>query len=196
MPASADFRPDPAAKLSPPATRPAADHAVYVGSFDPATLGHIDILKRTRDLFASVTVGVGINPEKTPLFTPSERVELIREIARDWPNVTVESFEGLTVDYVRRCGARVLVRGVRTVSDIEHESVLTLANRTLAPEIETVFLMASERYAHISSTLIKQIATMGGEAVSDQLSEFVPTEVVSPLLAKLRGSRGRFAEGD
>lgn len=171
-------------------------HAVYVGSFDPATLGHMDILDRTRTLFDRVTVGVGINPEKRPLFEPSERVELIREIARDWDNVDVESFQGLTVDYVRKCGARVLVRGVRTVSDIEHESVLTLANRTLAPEVETIFLMASERYAHISSTLIKQIASMGGDAVSRQLAEFVPAEVVGPLVAKMRGSVQRFDAGE
>lgn len=182
----------------PDATRPELDrhHAVYVGSFDPATLGHIDILKRTRQLFDRVTVGIGINPEKQPLFEPAERVELIREIAADWDNVAVESFEGLTVDYVRNCGARVLVRGVRTVSDIEHESVLTLANRTLAPEVETVFLMASERYAHISSTLIKQIAQMGGDAVQKQLKEFVPPEVVRPLIAKLRGSARRFEGGE
>ena len=166
--------------------------AVYAGSFDPATLGHTDILDRTRRLFDHVTVGVGINPEKSPLFDPSERVELLRQIAADWDNVTVESFEGLTVDYVRRAGAGILVRGVRTVSDIEHESVLTLANRMLAPEIETIFLMASERYAHISSTLIKQIATMGGHAVHDQLREFVPPEVIDPLIAKLRGTKPTF----
>ena len=171
-------------------------HAVYVGSFDPATLGHMDILDRTRRLFDRVTVGVGINPEKSPLLQPAERVELIQRVAADWSNVRVESFEGLTVDYVRQCGAAVLVRGVRTVSDIEHESVLTLANRTLAPEIETIFLMASERYAHISSTLIKQIATMGGETVRVQLAEFVPEAVVDPLLAKLRGTRDTFVGDD
>lgn len=170
--------------------------AVYAGSFDPATLGHADILDRTRRLFDHVTVGVGINPEKRPLFEPHERVEILRRIAEPWDNVTVESFEGLTVDYVRRCGAGILVRGVRTVSDIEHESVLTLANRMLAPEVETIFLMASERYAHISSTLIKQIASMGGEGVRDQLAEFVPQEVIDPLLRRLRGSVGRFDERD
>lgn len=160
-------------------------HAVYAGSFDPPTLGHVDLVRRAANVFDRVTVAVGINPEKSPLFTPDERVELLRTVC-DFPGVQVASFEGLTVEFVRSLRAGVLVRGVRTVSDIEAEATLTLANRTLAPDIETVFLMASEQYAHISSSLIKQVAGMGGESVREHLKAFVPEEVVEPVLGKMR----------
>lgn len=160
-------------------------HAVYAGSFDPPTLGHLDLIRRAAHVFDRVTVAIGINPEKSPLFTPEERVALLKSVCPD-KHVEVASFEGLTVEFVRSRGAGVLVRGVRTVSDIEAEATLTLANRTLAPDIETVFLMASEQYAHISSSLIKQVASMGGESVRSHLKAFVPEEVVEPVLLKLR----------
>lgn len=167
------------AKLNP-------HHAVYAGSFDPLTLGHLDIVQRAARLFKRVTIGVGSNPDKRPLFSPEERLDLIRQSIVDLKNVDVDGFAGLTVDFLRQCGAAVLVRGMRTLSDIENEFSLTLANRALAPEIETVFLMASEKYTHISSTLIKQVANLGTTDTMQQLRAFVPSAIIAPLLAKLR----------
>lgn len=161
-------------------------HAVYAGSFDPLTLGHLDIVQRAARLFERVTIGVGINPDKRALFTPDERMDLIRQSIVGLTNVDAEGFGGLTVDFLRHCGAAVLVRGMRTLSDIENEFSLTLANRALAPEIETVFLMASEKYTHISSTLIKQVANLGTDDTIQQLKSFVPPAVIAPLLQKLR----------
>ncbi|MCA9081358.1 MAG: pantetheine-phosphate adenylyltransferase, partial [Planctomycetaceae bacterium] len=114
-----------------------------------------------------------------------ERQDLMREIFTDLANVRVECFTGLTVDFARTCNASVMLRGVRTVSDIEAEFTMALANQTLAPELETVFLMAADRYSHISSTLIKQIALMGRAASRDQLKQFVPAAVIAPLLEKV-----------
>ena len=168
----------------PPALDPR--HAVYAGTFDPVTLGHEDIIRRGARLFDRLTVGVGINPDKTPLFDPAERVELLREVTRDLPNVTVETFGGLTVDFTREKGAAAVLRGVRSLSDIEAELTLSLTNRTLAPEVETLFLMAHEHLAHVSSTLIKQIAKLGGAGVAEDLRRFVPEAVIEPLLAKVR----------
>jgi pantetheine-phosphate adenylyltransferase len=159
-------------------------HAVYAGSFDPVTLGHVDVVRRGARLFERLVVGIGINPDKQPLFTPDERVALMQEIFSDLPNVEVICFEGLTVEFVRQQHAAVMLRGVRTVSDIELEFTMTLTNRALEPGIETVFLMASDRFSHISSTLIKQIAQMGGEEGDRLLKDFVPEPVIAPLLAK------------
>lgn len=159
-------------------------HAVYVGSFDPLTLGHLDIIRRGARTFDEVTVGIGINPDKKPLFTPEERLELAKQVLTPIKNVRVELFHGLAVEFIRHCGGGVMLRGVRTLSDIEAEFTMTLANRALDPEIETVFLMASEKYTHISSTLIKQIAQMGQSQVTEKLHEFVPKEIVGPLVAK------------
>lgn len=161
-------------------------HAVYAGSFDPFTFGHLDIVQRASRLFEQVTIGVGTNPEKRALFTPDERMDLIHQSIASLSNVKVEVFRGLTVDFLRHCGAAVLVRGMRTLSDIESEFTLTLANRALAPEIETVFLMASEKYTHISSSLIKQVAQLGGADSLQQLKVFVPSAIIDPLLQKLR----------
>lgn len=159
--------------------------AVYAGSFDPVTLGHEDIVRRGARVFDELIVGIGINPDKQPLFTAEERQDLMREIFTDLANVRVECFTGLTVDFARTCNASVMLRGVRTVSDIEAEFTMALANQTLAPELETVFLMAADRYSHISSTLIKQIALMGRAASRDQLKQFVPAAVIAPLLEKV-----------
>ena len=161
-------------------------HAVYVGSFDPLTLGHVDIIRRAATIFDRLTVGIGINPDKRPLFSPDERLALTTRALKSFANVEVRCFEGLTVEFIRQCGARVLVRGVRTLSDIETEFTMTLANRALDPEIDTVFLMAAERYTHISSSLIKQIAQLGQGSMTDKLREFVPLEIVEPLVAKYR----------
>jgi len=160
--------------------------AVYAGSFDPVTLGHVDIIRRGAALFETLIVAIGINPDKRPLFTPQERVDLMQQVIGDLKNVEVECFEGLTVDYVKRKKAAVMLRGIRTVSDIEAEFTMALTNRTLAPHIETVFLMASEKYSHVSSTLIKQIALMGREGSAQQLLQFVPSSVVPALMQKVR----------
>ena len=159
-------------------------HAVYVGSFDPVTLGHVDIIKRGADIFDRLTVGIGINPEKTPLFSPEERLDLLRQVFHQHANVEVRTFTGLAVRFVRDCGAKVMLRGMRTLTDIETEFTMSLANRVLSPELETVFLMSSDKYTHISSTLIKQIAQMGGADGHRLLEDFVPPEVIDPLMAK------------
>ncbi len=161
-------------------------HALYAGSFDPLTLGHVDLIRRSAAVFSRVTVGVGINPDKHPLFSPEERVRLLEDVIRDLPNVGIDCFHGLTVEFAREIGAGVLVRGIRSLSDTESEFTMTLANHHLEPRIETVFLMASEQYTHVSSSLIKQIARLGSSSVAEQLQEFVPTAVISPLLAKFR----------
>lgn len=165
-------------------TKLSSHHAVYVGSFDPMTLGHVDIIRRAATIFDHLTVGIGINPDKRPLFSPEERLALAGQILKPFHNVEIQCFQGLTVDFIRQRGARILVRGVRTLSDIEAEFTMTLANRALDPEIDTIFLMASEKYTHISSTLIKQIAQLGQGSAATKLRDFVPAEVVEPLLAK------------
>lgn len=165
-------------------------HAVYVGSFDPLTLGHQDIITRAARLFDKVTVGIGINPDKHPLFTPEERLELATEVLRPLSNVRVRCFTGLAVEFLQECRARVMIRGVRTLSDIDTEFTMALANRALEPEIETVFLTASERYTHISSSLIKQVAQFARNGAAGRLKEFVPEAVVEPLLAKFAGRAG------
>ncbi len=159
-------------------------HAVYVGSFDPPTLGHLDVVRRGAAVFDRVTVGIGINPDKRPLFTPPERVELFRGLVADLPHVEVASFQGLAVQFARDQGARVLLRGFRMLADMESEFTMSLANRQLAPDIESVFLMSSEQFSHISSTLIKQIAQFADPASAEKLADFVPKGVIPPLLAK------------
>jgi pantetheine-phosphate adenylyltransferase len=160
--------------------------ALYAGTFDPVTLGHENIARRGAHLFDELVIGIGINPEKSPLFTHQERERIMREVFADLPNVSVRCFSGLTVDFARACRADVMLRGVRTVSDIETEFTMALANSTIAPDLETVFLMAGESYSHISSTLIKQIALMGQETSAEQLRKFVPEAVIGPLLEKVR----------
>lgn len=161
-------------------------HALYAGSFDPVTLGHEDIIRRGAAIFERVTVAIGVNPEKQPLFPPEQRVAMLQQVLGDLPNVQVECFTGLTIDFAREQGAAVMLRGVRTVSDMDAEFSLALANQALAPEIETVFLVASDRFSHVSSTLIKQIAQLGGPDSRQQLRRFVPEPVIVPLLQLYR----------
>lgn len=154
---------------------------VYTGSFDPITLGHLHVIERAHRIVDHLIVGIGINPEKMPLFSPDEREHLVREVTRHLPGVEVRAFQGLAVTFVRESGATMMLRGVRSLSDIEHEFTMTLANRKLDPGIETVWLMADDRYAHISSSLIKQIAELGEV---HQLSLFVPELVANALRAR------------
>jgi pantetheine-phosphate adenylyltransferase len=159
--------------------------AVFTGTFDPLTLGHLDVIRRGRVLFEHVVVGIGVNPNKTALFGIDERVELARKVVAPFPNVSVESFEELTVQFVRRIGARIILRGLRTLSDMEYEFGMTLTNHRLDPLIETVFLMADGEYSHVSSTLIRQVARFGG---SESLSRFVPQELIVPIMTKIRSA--------
>lgn len=156
--------------------------AIYTGSFDPITLGHLNVIERSSRLVDKLIVGIGVNIEKQSLFTPEERIELVRSCVAKWVNVEVQAFSGLAVNFVRQCGARVLLRGVRSLGDIEAEFTMTAANRKLDPQIETVFLMADEQYSHVSSSLIKQIAAMAGD---EELSRFVPRDVVTAIRKKM-----------
>lgn len=160
--------------------------AVYVGSFDPMTLGHLDIVRRASRIFDHVTVAIGHNPDKGSLFTPDERVALCQSAVSDLPNVDVRTFDGLAVEFVRQCGSRILLRGLRTLTDMEAEFTMTLTNRVLDQQIESVFLMSAERYAHISSSLIKQIAKMARVDVHDRLKDFVPGPIIVPLIDRLQ----------
>src|SRR5689334_11783718 len=155
--------------------------AVYTGTFDPITFGHLDIIRRGSQIFERLVVGVGINPEKATLFSPEERVDQVRGVVAPFRNVEVDFYAGLTVHFVRQVGARVMLRGLRTTSDMEYEFSMSLANLALDPELETVFLMAKDELSHVSSTLIRQIASLGGN-----LDKFVPLEVKEALLRRVR----------
>jgi pantetheine-phosphate adenylyltransferase len=150
--------------------------AVYPGTFDPVTNGHLDIIARSVGLFHQIVVSVLRNTHKTPLFSVSERVEMIRTAAVRWPNVEVEAFEGLLVDYARQKGAKVIIRGIRAVSDYEYELQMASMNRRLNPELETIFMFPAETYSYLSSGLVKEICHLGGS-----LQGLVPEEVEQRL---------------
>ncbi len=156
--------------------------AVYTGTFDPITLGHLNVIQRGARLFESLIVGVGINTKKEPLFTSEERVDLVRRVCRPLVNVEIRTFSGLAVEFVRGCHARVMVRGVRPLTDIAAEFTMMLANKQLDPDIETIFLMADEEYSHVSSSLIKEIAPL---ATDEMLIRFLPPEIVPDLRRRL-----------
>jgi pantetheine-phosphate adenylyltransferase len=157
--------------------------AVYPGSFDPLTNGHVDIITRGARLFDRIVVAILVNAEKAPLFTMAERVEINREVFKTLPNVEVDTFEGLLVDYVQRRDAQVIVRGLRAVSDFEFEFQMALMNRRLNGKIETVFMMPAEQYSYISSRLIKEVFALGG-----RVQGLVP-ELVETRLRTKRDSR-------
>jgi len=137
--------------------------AVYPGSFDPLTNGHVDIIERGARLFDRIIVAILVNAEKSPLFTTAERVDIARKVFKERANVEVDTFDGLLVDYVAKRKANVLVRGLRAVSDFEYEFQMALMNRHLNPTIETVFMMPAEKYSYISSRLIKEVFALGGQ---------------------------------
>jgi pantetheine-phosphate adenylyltransferase len=157
--------------------------AVYPGSFDPLTNGHVDIIERGTHLFDKIIVAILVNVEKSPLFTMEERVEIVREVFKGRPNVEVDTFDGLLVDYVAKRQADVIVRGLRALSDFEAEFQMALMNRRLGPHIETVFMMPAEQYTYISSRLIKEVFSLGG-----QVRGLVPEVVESRLREKQRGN--------
>jgi pantetheine-phosphate adenylyltransferase len=158
--------------------------AVYTGSFDPITLGHLNIVRRGAALFDELVIGIGINAEKTSLFDSTERVDLVQGAIQGLGNVTVATFDGLAVDFVRQVNARVMLRGIRPLTDIAGEFTMMMANRQLARDIETVFLMADEEFAHVSSSLLKQIASLSADDLA--LAKFVPRSVIPALRKKLR----------
>jgi len=153
--------------------------ALYPGSFDPFTYGHLDILERARRVFDHVEVTIAVNSEKRGLFTTEERLDIIRECTEDMSNVSVQEFEGLLVDYARSRGAVALVRGLRQVSDFDYEFRMAFANRRLNPDVETVFLMTSEDHALISATVVREIHHWKGD-----ISSFVPPPVARALEKK------------
>lgn len=164
--------------------------AVYPGTFDPITKGHLDLIKRARNLCHQVVVGVASNPKKKPLFTLEERVCMIRQELQEqgMTDVRVQGFEGLLVDFAREQNAKVLIRGMRAVSDFEFEFQLASMNRSLAPDVESVFLMPGERFAFISSTLVKEVAILQGD-----VTRFVAPHVLAALQEKvvqIRNERG------
>lgn len=153
--------------------------AVYPGSFDPFTLGHLNIVERVSRLFDSLIVGVGVNKEKQPWFTAEQRVEQIRQSTAHLSNIEIEIYEGLTVRFVQQRGARIMVRGVRPITDIPAEITMMMANRRLAPDVETLFLVADGELAHVSSSLIKEIVSV---ADASMLRNFLPEPIVQTII--------------
>jgi len=155
-------------------------NALYPGTFDPPTNGHVDLITRGSKLFSELTVGILVNPVKNPLFTVEERVEMLREVTGGLGNVQVATFDGLMVDFARRQGATAVLRGIRAISDYEHEFQMALMNRRLAPEIETVFLQPAGRYSFVSSRMVKEVFSFGGD-----VSGLVPPNVLKRLRERI-----------
>jgi pantetheine-phosphate adenylyltransferase len=154
--------------------------AIYPGSFDPPTFGHIDLIERASRMFDTLIVAVAHNPDKAGLFSVEERIDMLTRTTRHLPSIEVTSFTGLTADFARHCNAIAIVRGLRVVSDFEYEITMAIANQKLSPRIDTVCLMPSERYLLLSSRIVREIAAFGGN-----VSEFVPHEVEQRLQEKL-----------
>ena len=157
--------------------------AVYTGSFDPVTLGHLNVITRASKLVDTLVVGIGHNSEKQGLFTSSERLELLQRATADIQNLEVKTFSGLAVNFVEQCGASVTIRGVRPMTDIAGEFTMMMANRKLNDQIETIFLMADNKFAHVSSSLIKQLTPLASD---EQLAKFVPESIIPDLRQRLK----------
>lgn len=153
--------------------------AIYPGSFDPVTYGHLDVIKRSSKLVDELIVGVLNNNAKTPLFSVEERVRMLKEVTKDLPNVKVIPFEGLLVDFARKMGAKMVIRGLRAITDFEYELQMSQTNHKMEPEVETVFLTTSLEYSYLSSTTVKEVAAFGGD-----ISQFVPPIVVENIEKK------------
>ena len=155
--------------------------ALYPGTFDPVTNGHFDIIKRSLEIFDHVIAGVAHNPQKSPLFSVEERIEMLREVTREFERIEVDHFNGLVIDYAKSRGSDVIIRGLRAVSDFEYELQMALTNRKLANDIETVFMMPSAQYSFLSSSIVKEIRRLGGN-----ISCFVPKFVEMQLQKKFK----------
>jgi pantetheine-phosphate adenylyltransferase len=155
--------------------------ALYPGTFDPPTNGHLDLIQRGAKIFDHLTVAILVNPVKNPLFTVQERLEMLQEATAGISNVSVATFDGLLVEFVRRQGATAVLRGIRAISDYEHEFQMALMNRRLAPEIETVFLQPAGRYSFVSSRMVKEVFSFGGD-----ISGLVPPNVIKRLSAHIK----------
>ena len=162
--------------------------AIYPGTFDPVTYGHLDVIKRGSKIFDELIVAVGHNPLKKPLFTVKERTNMVLKYAKEFPNVKVDCFEGMLVDYMKEMQIDVILRGIRTVSDFEYEFQMALTNRVLKNDIETVFVMTSQEYSFLNSSLIKEAVSLGGD-----VSMFVPSEVGKLLQQKFTHKRNTCA---
>jgi pantetheine-phosphate adenylyltransferase len=157
-----------------------AVNAIYPGTFDPPTNGHVDLITRGSRIFSHLTVAILINPVKNPLFTVEERVEMLAEVTESFENVSVATFDGLMVDFARRQNATAVLRGIRAISDYEHEFQMALMNRRLAPEIETVFLQPAGRYSYVSSRMVKEVFSFGGD-----ITGLVPPNVLKRLRERI-----------
>ena len=155
--------------------------AIYPGSFDPVTFGHLDIITRSSKIVDELIIGVLMNKAKTPLFSVEERVKMLKEVTKDLGNVKVVPFDGLLVEFARQQKARLVIRGLRAITDFEYELQMAQTNRVLAPDVDTVFLTTSLEYAYLSSTILKEIANFGGD-----LSKFAPKEITDAVISKLQ----------
>lgn len=160
--------------------------AIYPGSFDPVTLGHLDVIERASKLFDHLIIGVLNNSAKTPLFSIEERVNMLKEATKEIPNVEVRSFNGLTVDFARACGANAVVRGLRAITDFEYELQIAQLNRVISPDIDTVFLTTNLKYAYLSSSSVKEVAAYGGD-ISNFVTPRVEEEVHKKFNDKFKG---------
>lgn len=156
--------------------------AIYPGSFDPITLGHLDIMERASRIFDRLIIGIGINLEKAAMFTHEERAQHIRLATAHLPNIEIRTFTGLAVQFVRQCGANIMIRGVRPITDIPAELTMMMANRRLAPDVETLFMIADGELAHVSSSLIKQIANLASD---EEFLKFLPKEIIPSVRKRI-----------
>ena len=157
--------------------------AVYPGSFDPPTNGHLDLIERGSKMFEQLVVAILRNSEKTPMFSLGERLEMLRQLTADWSNVRIDTFDGLMVEYAKSIDAMCVLRGIRAISDYEYEFQMALMNRRLAPELETVFMMPAEKYSYVSSRLIKEVFRLGGS-----IDGLVPPKIVERLRERAKQS--------
>ncbi len=164
--------------------------AIYPGSFDPPTLGHLDIIRRSAKMVDELVVGVLHNSAKNSLFSTDERVSMIKEITKEFPNVMVTSFDGLLVNYMKEIDATLIIRGLRAVTDFEYELQIAQTNRVEYPEVETIFLTTSLKYSYLSSTIVKEFASYGGD-----ISKFVPPEFIDRIYAKYQIERNGLSYG-
>lgn len=155
--------------------------AIYPGSFDPVTNGHLDIIERTAKIFDKVIVAILINSNKTPTFTTDEKIEMLKKATEHIPNVEIEFFDGLLVNFVRKKGAHVIVKGLRAISDFEYEFQMAMLNKSVAPDIETLFMMTSNKYSYLSSSIVKELGKLGAS-----LDDLVPEKIMDNVIKKLR----------